>query len=225
VGKTTLGLQFLAGCSDAAPGLLFGFYETPARVLAKVDGVCRPLRGLIEAGVVDVLWQPPTDGPLDAYGERLLDTVQRRGVRRLFIDGLGAFRNAASDPARMGHFLTALNNELRVRRVTTVYSMEVADIIGPTIRAPIDDLSSVAENLILLRFIELRSRLYRLLSILKVRDSDFDPALHCYSTTSEGLAIEAGSEGAEAVMEGFARWPAGSKVPDSGDALGPRLSG
>lgn len=225
-GKTTLGLQFLAQCSEVEPGLLFGFYETPARLLVKADEVCRPLRGLIEGGAVEVLWQPPTDGLLDAYGERLLDAVHRRGVRRLFIDGLGAFRNAASEPTRMGHFLTALTNELRVLRVTTAYTMEVDDIIGPTIRAPISDLSSVAENLVSLRFIELRSRLYRLISILKVRDSDFDPSLHLYRTTDKGLAIEATPESAEAIMAGFARWPSGVTMPDEGgEAPLPRLGG
>lgn len=225
VGKTTFGLQFLAKCNEDAPGLLFGFYETPARILAKADEVCQPLRGLIEGGAVEVLWQPPTDGLLDSYGERLLEAVRRRGVRRLFIDGLGALRNAANDPARMGHFLTALTNELRVRGVTTAYTMEVADIIGPTIRAPIDDLSSVAENMVLLRFIELRSRLHRLLSILKVRDSDFDSSLHRFVTTAGGLAIEATPDSAEAIMAGFARWPAGVTVPDIGDAPPPRHGG
>jgi circadian clock protein KaiC len=223
VGKTTLGLQFLSKCGEAEPGLLFGFYETPVRILVKADEVCRPLRGLIEGGGVEVLWQPPTDGLLDAYGERLLDAVRRRGVQRLFIDGLGALRNAASEPTRMGHFLTALTNELRVLGVTTVYTMEVADIIGPTIRAPIDDLSSVAENLVLLRFIELRSRLYRLISVLKVRDSDFDPSLHQYATTDQGLAIEATPESAEAIMAGFSRWPYGVAVPDR--ELQPRQDG
>lgn len=225
VGKTTLGLQFLSACREAEPGLLFGFYETPTRILAKTDGVCPPMRGLIDAGTVEVLWQPPTDGLLDAYGQRLLEAVRRRGVRRLFIDGLGAFRTAASDPTRMGHFLTALMNELRVLGVTTVYTMEVADIIGPTIRAPIDELSSVAENLVLLRFIELRSHLYRLVSVLKVRDSDFDPTLHCYATTSQGLAIETNSKSAETIMTGFAHWPAGATVPDNGPAILPRLGG
>ena len=32
VGKTTLGLQFLSRSSETEPGLLFGFYETPARI-------------------------------------------------------------------------------------------------------------------------------------------------------------------------------------------------
>ena len=215
VGKTTLGLHFLSRCSADEPGLLFGFYETPARIGVKADGVCRPLRGLIDSGAVEVLWQPPTDGLLDAYGERLLEAVHRRGVRRLFIDGLGAFRSAASEPGRMGHFLSALTNELRVLGVTTAYTLEVADIIGPTIRAPIDDLSSLAENLVLLRFIEQRSRLYRLLSILKVRDSDFDTSLHQYATTDQGLAIEATPESAEAIMAGFSRWPHEVTVPEA----------
>ena len=204
-GKTTLGLQFLAGCGAAEPGLLFGFYETPARIDAKVAGVCPPLRGLLDAGAVEVLWQPPTDDLLDAYGERLLRAVHRRGVRRLFIDGLGALQDAAgAEPGRMGKFLTAMMNELRVLGVTTLYTLEVPDVMGPTIRTPIGDLSSLAENLVLLRFVELGSRLHRLVSVLKVRDSQFDPSLHEYRTSDRGLLIEATSESAERVTAGRA---------------------
>ncbi len=200
VGKTTLGLHFLSRSSEAEPGLMFGFYETPPRILAKSREVCRPLVGLLEGGAVEVLWQPPTDGLLDAYGARLLDAVHRRGVKRLFIDGLGAFQNAANDSSRMSHYLTALMNELRVLGVTTICTLEVPDVIGPHLRTPIGDLSSLAENLVLLRYIELRSRLYRLISILKVRDSDFDPLLHQFALTDQGLAIEATNAGAEAIL-------------------------
>ncbi len=135
----------------------------------------------------------------DAYGERLLEAVHRRKVRRLFIDGLQGFQKAAVEPARMDHFFTALSNELRVLGVTTLYSLEVPDILGPAIRIPLDDISSIAENMILMRFMEVRSRLYRLISILKVRDSGFDPNLHEYVLTDEGLAIEETSESAEAI--------------------------
>jgi circadian clock protein KaiC len=212
IGKTTLGLHFLATCSVAAPGLLFGFYETPPRIDAKVNAVCQPLRQLIDNDTVEVLWQPPTDGLIDAYGERLLAAVCRRGVQRLFIDGLGAFQSVAKEPERMDHFLTALMNELRVQGVTTIYSFEVPDIMGPNIRAPIGDLSSLAENLILMRYIELRSRLHRLISILKVRDSDFDPLMYRFDLTNNGLAIEENSESAEALMASYLR-PVGGVLP------------
>ena len=209
-GKTTLGLQFLSRCSEAEPGLLFGFYETEARLAAKASGVCPPLRGLLDSGAVEVLWQPPADGLIDAYGAQLLEAVRRRGVRRLFIDGLGGIQGVARDPGRVGHYLNALANELRVQGVTTVYTLEVADIIGPNIRAPLGDLSSLAENMILLRYIELRSRLYRLISVLKVRDSGFDPSLHEYLLTGHGLEIEPQSASAERIMAGFSHG-----MPDS----------
>jgi circadian clock protein KaiC len=212
-GKTTLGLQFLAKCSEAEPGLLFGFYETPARLDAKIAGVCQPLRGLIDSSAVEVRWQPPTDDLLDAYGERLLQAVHRRKVKRLFIDGLGAFKQASViEPSRIGNFLTALMNEMRVLGVTTLYTLEVPDIMGPTIRTPIGDLSSLAENLILLRFVELGSQLYRLISVLKVRDSQFDASLHEYATSGEGLIIEATAARAQRIMAGYSDQTGGNPL-------------
>lgn len=191
---------------------MFGFYETPARIAAKIAAVCPMLAPLVEDGVVEVQWQPPTDDLLDAYGERLLRAVHRRGVRRLFIDGLGALNEASdSDPGRMGNFLTALMNEMRVLGVTTVYTFEVREIIGPAFRAPVRELSSLAENLILLRYTELRSRLYRMISVLKVRDSQFEPSLHEYHTSSSGLLIEPTAASAETIMSGRA-------VPDVGSS-------
>ena len=143
-GKTTVGLHFLTQSTPAEPGLMFGFYETPARLMAKVDDICKPLRALVDDGTVEVPWQPPTDDMLDAYGERLLEAIHRRNVKRLVIDGLTSFHKAAVEPSRLDHFFTALANELRVLGVTTLYTLEVPDILGPAIRIPINDISSLA---------------------------------------------------------------------------------
>jgi len=102
-----------------------------------VHGICKSLRNLIDRRVVEVLWKPPTDGQIDAYGERLLEAVHRQGVRRLFLDGLDAVRSAAGEPDRTAHFLKALTNELRAQGVTSVYTLEVADIFGLHALAPI----------------------------------------------------------------------------------------
>jgi circadian clock protein KaiC len=227
-GKTTMGLHFLSRSSATEPGLMFSFYETPVRLVAKAHGVCRALPALIDSGDVEILWQPPTDGQLDAYGERLLDAVKRRGVKRLFIDGLTSFRQAAVEPSRLDHFFAALANELRVLGVTTLYTLEVPDILGPAIRVPVDDVSSLAENLILLRFIELRSQLHRMVSILKVRDSDFDPSLHQYTLTSSGMDIRASSETAEAILADLnldAQRPVGARHAGQAETLANKREG
>ena len=202
IGKTTLGLHFLAGCTEDEPGLFFGFYETPERVRAKADVLCRPLSGLLDDGTVELLWQPPTFGLLDEYGAQLLAAVHRRGVKRLFIDGMSALCKAA-DPGRSGHFLIALMNEMRVLGVTTVYTLEVPNITGPMITAGVSDLSGLAENLILMRFVELRARTHRLISVLKTRDKEFAHSLHEFRITGDGLDIAPESDSAEALMADF----------------------
>jgi circadian clock protein KaiC len=148
-----------------------------------------------------LVWQPPTDGLLDLYGERLLGSVRRRGVKRLFVDGLNAFQSASVEPVRLSQWLTALVNELRVLGVTTVFTLVVPDIIAPYMRSPTDgDFLNLADNLILMRYVEVRSRLHRLVSVMKVRDSDFDSSAHEYVNTGEGLRIADTGDSAEAIL-------------------------
>src|ERR1700738_3328685 len=113
-GKTSLGLHFLSQSSAQDPGLFFGFYETPLRLRVKAAGLGIKLDGLIEQGHLEILWHPPTEDILDALGNRLLDAVRRRRVKRLVIDGLLGFQEIAADrPHRIGRFLTGTAEEPR----------------------------------------------------------------------------------------------------------------
>jgi circadian clock protein KaiC len=203
-GKTSLGLHFLSQSSAEEPGLLFGFYEMPLRLRLKAAHIGIKLDGLIEQDHLEFIWHPPTEDILDALGNRLLEVVRRRGVKRLVIDGLLGFQEIAADrPHRIGRFLTALANELRVLNVTTLYTAETRNLIGAVIEGPTIGLSTIAENLILLRYFEMRSQLRRLISVVKMRDSDFDPSLREFKITSAGLEVADTFDTAEAVLSGF----------------------
>jgi circadian clock protein KaiC len=203
-GKTTLGLNFLSGCTPDEPGLHFGFYETPPRLRAKADLIGIDLDGLTASGALEVLWQPATENLLDAVGHRLLDAVERRGVRRLFIDGLGGFYKASTNPGRFLNFATALVNELRARGVTTLATWEVPRLFGGSVEAPMPEISSIVENLLLLRFTEAGERVHRLLAVLKVRDSAYDPRLREFQITAHGIDLAPMAGSAEAVLAGSA---------------------
>jgi circadian clock protein KaiC len=203
-GKTSLGLHFLSRSSAQEPGLFFGFYETPLRLRVKAAGIGIKLDGLIEQGHLEILWHPPTEDILDALGNRLVEAVRRRRVKRLVIDGLLGFQEIAADrPHRIGRFLTALANELRVLNVTTVYTAETRNLIGGVIEGPTIGLSTIAENLILLRYVEIRSQLRRLISVVKVRDSDFDSSLREFHITANGIELAPTFDSAEAILSGF----------------------
>lgn len=198
-GKTTIGLQFLAESTTNQPGLLFGFYEAPARIKSKARAICTSKAGVFESGEVEILWVPPNDQLLDDLGDRLLNAVRRRKVKRLVIDGLGGF-NKAIRSRPIERFFSALAYILRTEGVTSICTAEVPEIIGPTITTPMHGLSDVTDNHVLLRFREVGAALYRLISILKVRDSGFDPALRTFSITTNGIEIAESSQSAESIL-------------------------
>ena len=203
-GKTTTGLHFLARSSPMEPGLYFGFYETPPRLLSKAAAVGIDLGALVDQGAVEILWQAPTENLLDGLGHHLLEAVDRRGVRRLVIDSIGGFERAAEHPRRLLAFLTALTNELRVRGVTTVASWELRQMLGSSIEAPAVEISSLVENMVALRFVELQARVRRILAVMKIRDGAYDSQLREFEITDRGIELASAPDGAEVLLGGFA---------------------
>ncbi len=178
-GKTLLGLHVLdAGARAGEPGLHFGFYEPPLLLAETAAAIGLDLGGQIADERITALWQPPLEESEDALAERLLAAVRDRGVRRLVIDGLDGFLQAAVYPARMGRFFTALALELRVRGVTTLISVELPTLLGTTAEVPLPGVSALAQNILILRAVERRSRLYRLLAVVKTQGSGHESTVY-----------------------------------------------
>ena len=188
-GKTSLGLNFLSRASTEEPALHFGFYETPSRLLKKARSLGVDLESPTKSGTLEVIWNPLTENLLDKLGHRLLDAIRSRGVKRLLIDGLGGFERAAVHSSRLVEFFAALTNEIRTLGVTTLATWESRDLFGPTVTAPGSEISSLLDNLVMLRHVELESRYKRTVSVLKVRDREYEPAIHELGYGSNGLKV------------------------------------
>jgi circadian clock protein KaiC len=188
-GKTSFGLSFLSAATEKTPALYFGFYETPERLLLKARSLGIPLDRMVETGVLEIMWQPLTENLLDRLGHQLLEAVRRRRVRRLVIDALGGFERAAVQKDRMVEFFATLTNELRALGVTAVATWEMRDLFGHNLNAPAPEISSILDNLMVLRSVRFESRYKRVLSVLKIRDCATEPAMHEVVFGQQGLRI------------------------------------
>jgi len=209
IGKTTLGLHFLSQCNSENRGLHFGFYETPATILDKAQALHLPVEQLIKQGDVEVIWQPTTEGLLDEICDRLIEAVRRRGIRRLFIDGLDGFDRLTPEPERLRHIFSAFSSEFRGLGVSTLFTAE-SDLLGPLPGMPLSGLSlqgvsCIAEIILVTRYVELRSQLHRMISVLKVRDADINSALHEFKIGQSGIVIAPDSASAEDILAEAAR--------------------
>ena len=205
-GKTLLGLQYLAaGVQQGEAGALMSFFEPPVRLVAKATRLGLAAEVFAPAGPVAMLWQTPLGQQLDALAERLLTAVAAGGVQRLVIDGLPGLQAATREPERLEEFLTALLNELRRRRVTTVITAELRGWLGPAIEAPLSGLAPLVDTVIFLRHVELSSQLHRLVSVLKQRESGYDSSIREFSISDSGITVDSTFDRAEAVLTGIAQ--------------------
>ncbi len=189
IGKTTLGLHFISRSSAEQPGLFFAFYETAERLRLRADRLNLAFREACDRGFAEVRWHAPLEQLLDKLGYDIIDRVKRQGIRRLVVDGVDALALSMVHPQRLALFLTALTNELRDLDVTTVYTMKLSRLMSGPSAISISKLSALAENVIFLRYQERDGRLQRLISVLKVGESDFENAIREFAVGNNGIAI------------------------------------
>jgi len=189
-GKTTLGLHFLhSGALAGEAGVLFGFYESPDRILQSSEHVGLPLREQVALGKFSHVWQPSHEFGLDQLGARLLSEVTRVGAKRLVIDSLDGFRQAAIDPSRTIRFMTALLGELRAREVTTILMDETLKPSGPEMEMRVEGISALVENLFLLEYMTVGPKMRRLISIVKQRASAHATSAREFFLTARGIEV------------------------------------
>lgn len=196
-GKTSFGLHFVAEATPDSPALIFGFYETPARLFAKAGSINIDIKKLVEQNAVGIIWHNPIENLVDELAHKLLEDVDRRNVKRLFIDGINAFRQSLVTEERFTRFASTLSNELRFRDVTALYSMENPELLAPE-HMGTDHLSAIIDNALLLHYACREGVVRRKMSILKIRDSDFNPVSEEFYISDKGIQF-----GARPIPEGF----------------------
>lgn len=205
VGKTLIGLSFLAAGADAGErGLYLGFYEAPARLIAKAAGVGLHLQPHVSQGLLRFEWFAPLEIYVDRIAELVLSRVREQGIQRVFIDGIEGFALGAMHPERVPTFVLALTFALRDAGVTTLLSEELP-LFSSTIDSTALSVAALVENVILLRFYEFEAQLHRLVSVIKLRESSFDPSIREFFITEEGVRIADRIVGMEQILQGSPR--------------------
>lgn len=189
-GKTLLSLHFLAeGARRGEPGLIASFAEPPGVLAATADRLGLGLGEHLASGLVGSCWQPALEGSPDAWAWELLAIVAAHRPRRLVIDAFTDLARLFADPTRAVQFADALTNALCDHGVTALIVLEIDAFTSPELVAPIPQLSGVMDNGLLLRTAELRSASQRLISVLKLRQSGFDPAIRGFVVGPAGIAV------------------------------------
>jgi circadian clock protein KaiC len=167
----------------------------------KAESFNLDLRGAVARGAVALLCLAPVELEVDIFAAMLRERVERLGIRRLVVDSNAAIEGAILEPNRVAGFFSSLINYLREHDVTTVMTQESNAFDGSIG----ESLGAVfADNLIRLRSIIYHDHLYRVLSVLKMRQSGFDPGVREFRIDDGAIRVLPVSESGIGVLSGIA---------------------
>jgi circadian clock protein KaiC len=184
-GKTLMGLHFIfSGAASGEPGVIASLQENPVQL----QKVARGFGWSLDDEHVAVMYRSPNDMYIDEWVYQLLDLIKTTGATRVMIDSLSDLQYAAPDPVRFREFIYSLTQRLSRAGISPIMTSELPDLFH-TGRLAEFGVSHLSDNVILLQYLRVDSRLLRTVTILKSRTSAHDPEIREFEITSDGIVL------------------------------------
>ena len=185
VGKTLMGLHFLyRGAEAGEAGILATFQENKTQLSRIVAG----FGWSIDDPNVHVLTGSLIDMNIDEWAYELIELVERTKAKRVVIDSLSQLAVSAGDPSRFREWVYSLIQRFTRDDVSLILTVEVPDLFHLD-RVSEDGISHLADNVVLLQYVQDGAELMRTLTVLKTRAMEHEPMVHRYRITSDGFKL------------------------------------
>jgi len=185
IGKTLMGLHFLfRGAEIGEPGILATFQENETQLTR----VAKSFGWQFKDSGVHVLSRSVVDIYIDEWVYQLLDLIERSNARRIVIDSLPDVMVAAADPIRFREWMFSLTQRLARAGISMMMIVEVPELFQLR-RISEQGLSHLADNVVLLQYVQEGPELVRALTVLKTRAMHHHPVVHRYEITEKGFAL------------------------------------
>ena len=208
-GKTLLGMHFIMeGLRHGETCLFAGFEESREQFLRNAKGFGWDMEWYEREGMLTIRCAYPGEKLPEEHLHDIKHLVEKKGVKRCVVDSLSSISNSYTSEVFSG-FAQRLNGYLKGQGVTSLFTMATQSLIGQTTLTE-SNLSTMTDNIVMLRYVEMEGELRLMLNILKVRGSAHSKGLRRYDITGEGMQIGPSFAGYEGVLTGVGR-----KVADS----------
>jgi circadian clock protein KaiC len=184
--KSTFSFQFISeGIRKDEPGI-YCTLEQPAdeiRVMGKGYGY--NMAELEKKGLSIFVKNAEDENP-DEFIANLADEIKRTKAKRLVIDSLSSFKHKYNNEL---HTITKrILSLIQEYQITTVLTILTTQKSGFEITE--EDLFSLFQNIIVLRFVEVQGRMKRVLLVLKTRGSQHDNSILEFNISKDNGGAE-----------------------------------
>jgi circadian clock protein KaiC len=184
-GKTILATNFLSeGVRCGEPGVIVAFEQTPSQSWIRI------LDELIGEGQIGLINTRSLDLSIDEIVQNLTNLIRQMKATRVVIDSLSGFELAVAPTFREDF------RESLFRMVTVLSGLGVTVLMTSELEDRYNDLrfspygsAFLTDAIIVQRYIEVDSRLKRVMAVVKVRASNHSNEIRQFEITNEGIVI------------------------------------
>jgi circadian clock protein KaiC len=190
-GKTMLTTHFIAeGFRKGEPAVLAVFEEHPDDYVARAQSMGFELAKMVASGAVRLLYLRRLDLSAEEILYRIHEAVTAVGAKRLAIDSLNGVELALAPSFRedFRESLYRLVGRLTGGGVSVLMTIEVMESFNE-IRFSPHAISFLAQNILFIRYVEIESRLRKMIAVVKMRRSRHSHELREFEVTDHGARI------------------------------------
>jgi circadian clock protein KaiC len=190
-GKSVFASHFIAeGLRRGEPGIMAVFEERPEDVMRRAKNLGHDLQKGERQGKLKVLYLRPMDLSVDESLQAILDAVKEIDAKRLVIDSLVGFEMALAPGFRTDfrESLYRMMASVTGAGVTVLNTVEL-DENFTEFRFSHYMVSFLADDIIRLRYVDIDGVLRRILTVVKMRDSQHSKNIREYEITKKGVAL------------------------------------
>lgn len=182
-GKTLMGLHFVFnGARQGQPGIVASLQEDHEQLERVAEG----FGWSFGEDDVEILHASPVDLYVDQWVYDLLDRAETVGAKRILLDSLTDLNAAVADPLRFREYLYSLSQRCARRGISLMMTMELSELYNPTTTG-YEGISHLCDNVVLLSYARTGGGLRRVMTVLKARATELQPAMREFRITSEGI--------------------------------------
>ncbi|TAK79337.1 MAG: recombinase RecA [Dehalococcoidia bacterium] len=201
-GKSSLAMKFLVeGARRGEPGLHFGLEERPVQLRGVTLGFGWDLADFEARGLLRLQYTSPVELNADQFVAEAIGAIRSTRARRVVFDSSTSLALGLEIGGRYRELIYALATHLREEGITAIITAETPRLFGNT-QLTGAAVSSIVDNVILLRYVEVDNRLEHAISVLKVRGFEHGTELRRMTFGSDGPTVGPPFTGLQGVLTG-----------------------
>lgn len=201
-GKTTVATQYAVAAAQRGERVaIYTFEETEASFRERAEGLGLAVDAFVDRGMITLRQVDVAEFSTGEFTSMLRREMEEKGTRMIVIDSLGSYANAMREDTCMTIQLHELLTYLAHQGVTTLLAVEQHGLFGSR-AGEVEDVSYLADAILLLRFFEHRGQIRRAISVVKRRRGPHENTIRELTIAAGGIVIGEPLEDMQGVLTG-----------------------